>query len=161
MRLHASFLLHPKRRISGRMNFPHRLKYSQNIANLSEMITTNQSENNRHYIAYLCAPTSELRGRSDITTTPCRLWHTRASKQPLEGRRWNLQAKCPNCGNRPRLSGKNAHTFRTLEDAQAFIAHILKYSTPAVEEDDWNDGIRKHEHLACLICLEMIIYETT
>ena len=119
---------------------PHRFKYTSKMDSLSNMITENTSANNRHYIAYLCAPTSELRGRSDTTTTPCGMWQTRASKQPLEGRRWNLQAKCPACGNRPRLSGKNAHVFRTLEDAQAFIARIIQYSTPPVKEDDWNDG---------------------
>ena len=104
------------------------------------MLTKNQPENNRHYIAYLCAPTSELRGRSDETTTPCNTWQTRASKQPLEGRRWNLQAKCPNCGNRPRLSPKNAHVFPTLADAQNFIGAIVKFESQVEENHpDWND----------------------
>ena len=78
-------------------------------------------ENNRQFIAYLCAPTSETRGRSDFTTTPCGQWQMRASKHPLEGRRWNLQARCPDCGNRPRLTPKNARAFTDKEEARSFV----------------------------------------
>ena len=118
----------------------HRFKYSKTRESASKMIRNNQPTNNRHYIAYLCTSTSETRGRSDQTTIPCNTWQTRASKQPLEGRRWNLQAKCPACGNRPRLSGKNAHVFKNLESAHAFISGIIKYESQIEDtHPDWNN----------------------
>lgn len=132
---------------------PHRFLYSTKMVSLRTMEntapTTTQPKNNRHYIAYLCAPTSEVRGRSDPTTIPCGKWQIRASKQVLEGRRWNLQAKCPSCGNRPRLSAKNAMIFSARQHAERFVESSIRMKEFEDANPNWEaeyeSGLRGEE----------------
>jgi len=77
-----------------------------------------EQETEYYWYTYICKPPIDLRGRrfKVTTSTPC------GFKQILQARHQitessNTQAKCPNCGNRPRLKPRDVELHETLREA--------------------------------------------
>ena len=105
----------------------------------------NTEEHNRRYIAYLCSPTTELRGRRDTHDNGCLQWSVRCSKT-LETK---MQMNCPKCKNRPRVAEHEWYEFDDKATAKQFCARrnedyekvIMNLSLCGEEiVDDWNEG---------------------
>ena len=105
----------------------------------------NTEEHNRRYIAYLCSPTTELRGRRDTHDNGCLQWSVRCSKT-LETK---MQMNCPKCKNRPRVAEHEWYEFDDKATAKQFCARrnedyekvIMNHSLCGEEiVDDWDEG---------------------
>jgi len=84
-------------------------------------VTENNEAHNPRYIAYLCSPTTELRGSKQSTSGACMKWAVRRSKTPVGGWKYKMQMKCPHCGNRPRVAEHEVFIFDQKSTAQQFI----------------------------------------
>jgi len=109
------------------------------VVELEEEITT-------RYIAYLCSPSTELRGRRDTHSNGCLQWSVRRSKTPVRGWKYKMQAKCPACGNRPRIAEHEVYIFDDKETAKTFCERRNAEQPQAIQPntteivDDWNEG---------------------
>jgi hypothetical protein len=73
--------------------------------------------NDRFYLLWRCAPSSEVRGRRADHDGGCMTWAVRACKRPPTGKQ-QLQAKCTACGRRPRLEPALISLFYDRESAE-------------------------------------------
>ena len=102
------------------------------------MYTTQEStlEHKPKYIAYLCSPTNELRGRVASTKGACMQWAVRRSKAPFKDKKYKMQMHCPHCGNRPRVGEHEVYIFDERETAELFIQRQNEEHN-RTSEDGW------------------------
>tara|TARA_B110000483_G_C18015273_1_gene472786 strand:+ start:97 stop:441 length:345 start_codon:yes stop_codon:yes gene_type:complete len=107
-----------------------------------EEIPENTDATTTRYIAYLCSPTTELRGRRDTHDNGCLQWSVRCSKT-LETK---MQMNCPKCENRPRVAEHEWYEFDDKATAKQFCERRNEDYEKAIIEadvkllDDWNEG---------------------
>jgi hypothetical protein len=112
-----------------------------------EEIPENTDATTTRYIAYLCSPTTELRGRRDTHDNGCLQWSVRCSKT-LETK---MQMNCPKCENRPRVAEHEWYAFDERATAEQFCerqniiqGQAMQPNTTEIVED-WHEGFRSGE----------------
>jgi hypothetical protein len=75
------------------------------------------TENQRRYLLWRCAPSSEVRGRRAGNEGGCMNWAVRSCKRPPTAKN-QVQAECTACGRRPRLDPSNIDVYYDKESAE-------------------------------------------